>query len=132
MLDTTPIAANQTSCNAIFDKSCAQKIRSTKIKNLQLTGLNLPFSSFQILADRLSASCTRLAIGCTFGKVDKRLDYIKTMMKMNAVNDLDLPPFLFHLHDLPVADGVIEKLFDVLPLKALGFRYYTDYLFFIC
>lgn len=41
---------------------------------------------------------------------------------MKLVSDLDLPPFLFHLSDLPVADGVIEKLLDVLPLKALGFR----------
>lgn len=80
ILDSTATAANEVSCLATLDKTCVQKIRSTTIKNLQLTGLHLPFSSFQILVDRLSNSCTRFSIGCTFGKSEKRLEYLKTMM----------------------------------------------------
>lgn len=124
VLDDTPSSSNFASCLARFDKSCAQKIRPGAIKSIQLTGLHLPLSAFHILVDRLAPSCTRFIIGCTFGKEERRLDYLKTMMKLKLVNDLDLPPFLFTLNDLPVPDGVVDHLLNEdLPLKALGFRY---------
>ncbi|KAI6182410.1 F-box domain-containing protein [Aphelenchoides bicaudatus] len=131
VLDTTSSASNSVTCRqASFDKACAQKIPFGTIKNLQLTGLHLPFSAFQILVERLADSCTRLAIGCTFGKEDRRIDYLKCLMTMKQVNDLDLPPFLFHLNELPNPDGVVEKVLDLLPLKSLGFRHYNSSVLF--
>jgi hypothetical protein len=121
ILDTIASASNAATCTAYFDKACAQRIPSD-IKNLQLTGLHLPYSAFQLIVDRLADSCTRLAIGCTFGKEQKRIDYLKALMTMKHVNDLDLPPFLFHLNELAVVDGVVEKVLADLPLKSLGFR----------
>jgi hypothetical protein len=121
ILDTTANASSAVSSTAYFDKACAQRI-PTCIKNLQLTGLHLPYSAFKLIVDRLADSCTRLAIGCTFGKEQKRIDYLQALMTMKHVSDLDLPPFLFHLSELPVPDGVVEKVFNDLPLKSLGFR----------
>jgi hypothetical protein len=34
------------------------------------------------------------------------------------------------LADLPIADGMIEKLLDVLPLKSFGFRHYNSSILF--
>jgi len=129
ILDSSPNASNCVSCSASFDKTCAQKLKAP-IKNIQLTGLQLPLSSFQIIAERLAPSCTRLAIGCVFGKEEKRLDYLRTLMTMKLVNDLDFPPFMFHLSEVAVADGLVEKILDELPLKALGFRHYNSSVLF--
>lgn len=49
---------------------------------------------------------------------------------MKHVSDLDLPPFLFHLNELPIPDGVVEKVLSDLPLKSLGFRHYNSSVLF--
>lgn len=51
-------------------------------------------------------------------------------MQMSNINDLDLPPFIFHLGEIPVPDGVVQRLFNTLPLKALGFRHYNSSVLF--
>jgi len=76
----------------------------------------------QCISEKLRHSCKRLAIGCTYGNSEKRLQFLKAMSEMRSVNDLDLPPFVFHLAEIPAVDAVVEKLFRTLPLKSLGLR----------
>ncbi|KAH7708220.1 hypothetical protein AAVH_24532 [Aphelenchoides avenae] len=121
VLDSTTASSSPTSCRAVLTRTLAQKIRSP-IENLQLTGLHLPLRSMEVISERLAASCKRLSIGCTFGKEEKRLHYLKALVGMKNITDLDLPPFIFHLNEVPVPDAVVQRVFDALPLKALGFR----------
>jgi hypothetical protein len=129
ILDSTASANTQMTCKAIFSKSIAQKIRSP-IENLQLTGLQLPLRTMETLASRLGGTCKRLSIGCTYGKEAKRLLYLRALMDFQRVSDLDLPPFIFSLNEVPVPDGVVQRLLDMLPLKALGFRHYNSAVLF--
>ncbi|KAI1710059.1 hypothetical protein Ddc_13597 [Ditylenchus destructor] len=130
ILDSSANAGSLATCRrAVFSKSLAMQIRAP-VENLQLTGVYLPLKTLEILSENLAGSCKRLAIGCTFGKESKRLLYLKALRNMKEVTDLDLPPFIFHLNEIPVADGVVQKLVNTLPLKALGFRHYNSSVLF--
>uniref|UniRef100_A0AC35G974 F-box domain-containing protein n=1 Tax=Panagrolaimus sp. PS1159 TaxID=55785 RepID=A0AC35G974_9BILA len=129
ILDSTAPGSSAASCRAIFSKSLALKIQAP-IENFQITGMTLPLKSLEVIAENLSPTVKRLSIGCTFGKESKRLQYLRALQQMTNVNDLDLPPFIFHLGELFVPDGVVQKLFTSLPLKALGFRHYNSSVLF--
>ncbi|KAH7697802.1 hypothetical protein AAVH_35112 [Aphelenchoides avenae] len=129
VLDSSATACSATACRAVFTRSLAQKIRAP-IENLQLVGVYLPLKSMEVISERLAATCKRLSIGCTFGKEAKRLLYLRALMSMNNIADLDLPPFIFNLNEVPVPDAVVQRLFDALPLKALGFRHYNSSVLF--
>ncbi|KAH7704004.1 hypothetical protein AAVH_28809 [Aphelenchoides avenae] len=129
ILDSTASACQPSTCKAFFSRSLAQKIRGP-IENLQLTGVHLPLSGMEAISERLAATCMRLSIGCTFGKEAKRLHYLRALMDMKLVTDLDLPPFIFHLDEVPFPDAVVQRLFEALPLRALGFRHYNSSVLF--
>uniref|UniRef100_A0AC34QNP2 F-box domain-containing protein n=1 Tax=Panagrolaimus sp. JU765 TaxID=591449 RepID=A0AC34QNP2_9BILA len=128
VLDSTSAGSSAASCRATFSKTLALKIRGP-IENLQLTGLNLPLKTIQVLATKLT-HLKRLSIGCTFGQEKKRIPILKTLQQMRMISDLDLPPFLFHLSENACPDAVVQQLFDVLPLRALGFRHYNSSVLF--
>ncbi|KAH7706004.1 hypothetical protein AAVH_26775 [Aphelenchoides avenae] len=129
ILDSTASACQPSTCNTFFSRSLVQKIRGP-VENLQLTGVHLPLCSMDAISERLAATCKRLSIGCTFGRETKRLHYLRKLMDMKLVTDLDLPPFIFHLNEVPVPDAVVQRLFEALPLRALGFRHYNSSVLF--
>jgi hypothetical protein len=129
ILDSTTAGSSAASCRATFSKSLALKIQAP-IENFQITGMHLPLKSMEVIADSLGATVKRFSIGCTFGKESKRLQYLRALQTMSNISDLDLPPFIFHLGEMPVPDGVVQKLFTSLPLKALGFRHYNSSVLF--
>ncbi|KAH7664945.1 hypothetical protein AAVH_43297, partial [Aphelenchoides avenae] len=104
ILDPTASGCQPSTCTAFFTRSLAQKIRGP-IENLQLTGVHLPLGGMEAISERLAATCKRVSIGCTFGKETKRLHYLRALMDMKLVTDLDLPPFIFHLNEVPVPDA---------------------------
>ncbi|KAI6178705.1 F-box domain-containing protein [Aphelenchoides besseyi] len=129
ILDSMKDSADGTTCRAVFDKSFATQIRAP-LRVLQLTGVHLPLATLETLSLNIGSTCTRLSFGCTFCKENQRIDYIKCLHRFSKVSDIDLPPSIFHLRDLPTADGCVERLLQVLPLKALGFRHYNSSILF--
>uniref|UniRef100_A0A7E4W8Z7 F-box domain-containing protein n=1 Tax=Panagrellus redivivus TaxID=6233 RepID=A0A7E4W8Z7_PANRE len=129
VLDSTSAAASAASRGAAFSKDLALTIRAP-IDNLQLAGLHLPLKALEAIAVNLGPSLTRLSIGCTYGKKRKRLLYLKTLQTMTNITDLDLPPFIFHLSEIPVPDAIVQILLDTLPLRAFGFRHYNSSVLF--
>lgn len=68
---------------AVLSKTLAQQI-CAPLQNLQLTNLYLPLRSMGILVNHLSPTCTRLAIGCTFGKTSKRILFLNALSHMKV------------------------------------------------
>lgn len=68
---------------AVLSKTLVQHIRAP-IQNLQLTNIYLPLRSIEMLVNQLSLTCTRLAIGCTFGKASKRVYFLNALSHMKV------------------------------------------------
>lgn len=66
-----------------FNEKLARKLRAP-IQNLQLTGLELPLTTMQILVEKIAESCQRLSIGCTFGRECENSNYLMLIQKMKV------------------------------------------------
>uniref|UniRef100_A0A1I7VBI3 Ras-GEF domain-containing protein n=1 Tax=Loa loa TaxID=7209 RepID=A0A1I7VBI3_LOALO len=53
-----------------------------------------------------------MAIGCTYGKENKKDRYCKAIAKLQVVEDLDIPPYIFHLGETSQIDESITRLFE--------------------
>lgn len=125
VLDSQPLEPDA-GCRWLFSKQLARAIAGN-LQELQLTNCRLPLRALELLQLKCGHSLRRLAIGCTFGKEQKRLQYLRLLRQFPALTDLDLPPFLFHLRDQPQPDLLTQRLLQALPqLRALGFRHFNS------
>lgn len=70
-----------------FSEKLAQKI-CAPIENLQITGLELPLQTIEVIVEKCFATLQRLSIGCTFGNAAESDKYLILFQKMK-VNFLD-------------------------------------------
>ncbi|VDK47068.1 unnamed protein product [Anisakis simplex] len=127
ILDSTPQSSTQ--CKSELFRSLAECIKGP-IKNLQITGLYIPWRVMDCLCEKLKCSLKRLAIGCTYGKETRRERYVKALSRLEKLEDLDIPPHIFHLSDSTDIDPLVSRLFSRLPLTSLGFRHYNSAVLF--
>uniref|UniRef100_A0A0M3HPE6 F-box domain-containing protein n=1 Tax=Ascaris lumbricoides TaxID=6252 RepID=A0A0M3HPE6_ASCLU len=136
VLDSTPQSSSQ--CKAELSRSLAECIKGP-IKNLQLaadicrymlTGIYIPWRVMDCLCEKLRCSLKRFAIGCTYGKETRRDRYVKALSKLEKLEDLDIPPHIFHLSDSIDIDPNVGRLLNRLPLTSLGFRHYNSAVLF--
>ncbi|CAK5080481.1 unnamed protein product [Meloidogyne enterolobii] len=110
----------------IFSKNLAKAINAP-LEELQLTNCRLSLSALELILPKCSESLKRLSIGCTFGKEQKRIQYLQLLCQFKKLNDLDLPPFIFHLGDQPKPDILGQKfLKEMTNLRAIGFRHFNS------
>ncbi|KHN84880.1 hypothetical protein Tcan_08331 [Toxocara canis] len=127
ILDSTPQFSSR--CKAELSRSLADCIKGP-IKNLQIAGLYIPWRVLDCLCEKLRCTLKRLAIGCTYGKETRRDRYVKALSKLEKLEDVDIPPHIFHLSDSVDIDPSIGRLFNRLPLTSLGFRHYNSAVLF--
>ncbi|VDK86881.1 unnamed protein product, partial [Onchocerca ochengi] len=82
------------------------------------------------LCERLHKTLKRMSIGCTYGKENKKDRYCKAIAKLQVVEDLDIPPYIFHLSETSEIDESITRLLSNLQLNCLGFRHYNSAVLF--
>uniref|UniRef100_A0A1I7ZG56 F-box domain-containing protein n=1 Tax=Steinernema glaseri TaxID=37863 RepID=A0A1I7ZG56_9BILA len=126
ILDSTEEGAHSSMCTNVMDRDIMSSIKAP-LRNVQLSGLNVPWRAFAILMEHIAPTCERLSIGCIHGKEMRREKYVAALERLTIVSDLDLPPFIFHLNDrVPSAmTQNLEYLLNKLPLTSLGIRHYN-------
>ncbi|VDK88520.1 unnamed protein product [Litomosoides sigmodontis] len=125
ILDSTILPQTDSQCTAAFPCFLANSIKAS-IVNLQIVGLYISSKAINALCERLHGSLKRLAIGCTYGKENKKDRYCKAIAKLQIVEDLDIPPYIFHLGEKAEIDDSILRLLSKDQLNCLGFRHYNS------
>ncbi|MCP9260576.1 hypothetical protein DINM_003566 [Dirofilaria immitis] len=120
ILDST-VPQSSSQCTAAFPCFLADCIRGP-IANLQIVGIYISSKTIDALCERLHKTLKRMAIGCTYGKENKKIGTV--------VEDLDIPPYIFHLGETSEIDGSIIQLLSKLQLNCLGFRHYNSAVLF--
>uniref|UniRef100_A0A0R3RLY1 F-box domain-containing protein n=1 Tax=Elaeophora elaphi TaxID=1147741 RepID=A0A0R3RLY1_9BILA len=128
VLDST-IPQSSSQCTAAFPCFLADSIRGPVV-NLQIVGLYISWKAIDALCERLHRTLKRMAIGCTYGKENKKDRYCKAIAKLQVVEDLDIPPYVFHLSETIEIDESITRLLSKLQLNCLGFRHYNSAVLF--
>ncbi|KAM3720874.1 DNA-directed RNA polymerase subunit alpha [Dirofilaria immitis] len=128
ILDST-VPQSSSQCTAAFPCFLADCIRGP-IANLQIVGIYISSKTIDALCERLHKTLKRMAIGCTYGKENKKDRYCKAIAKLQVVEDLDIPPYIFHLGETSEIDGSIIQLLSKLQLNCLGFRHYNSAVLF--
>uniref|UniRef100_A0A1I8EKZ4 F-box domain-containing protein n=1 Tax=Wuchereria bancrofti TaxID=6293 RepID=A0A1I8EKZ4_WUCBA len=128
ILDST-VPQSSSQCTAAFPCFLADSIKGP-IVNLQIVGLYISSKAIDALCERLHRTLKRLAIGCTYGKENKKDRYCKAIAKLQVMEDLDIPPYVFHLGETSQIDESITRLLSILHLNCLGFRHYNSAVLF--
>uniref|UniRef100_A0A915PXN2 F-box domain-containing protein n=1 Tax=Setaria digitata TaxID=48799 RepID=A0A915PXN2_9BILA len=123
------IPQSSSQCTAAFPCFLADSIKGP-IVNLQIVGLYISSKAIDALCERLHRTLKRMAIGCTYGKENKKERYCKAIAKLQVVEDLDIPPYVFHLGETFEIDESVVQLLNKLQLNCLGFRHYNSAVLF--
>ncbi|EJW79705.1 hypothetical protein WUBG_09383 [Wuchereria bancrofti] len=100
------------------------------LNNAISESLYISSKAIDALCERLHRTLKRLAIGCTYGKENKKDRYCKAIAKLQVMEDLDIPPYVFHLGETSQIDESITRLLSILHLNCLGFRHYNSAVLF--
>ncbi|VDM95469.1 unnamed protein product [Thelazia callipaeda] len=129
VLDST-FMQSTSQCTSIFPYFLVDSIQGS-IVNLQIAGIYISSKTFEALCEKLRKTVKRLAIGCTYGKESKRKQYCKAIAKLEVLEDLDIPPHIFHLGEvIEIDDEALSCLFNNSRLHGLGFRHYNSTVLF--